>query len=159
MIQPYYLIRVTERIATDHGMSREEFVARAIRRWGYDAWAPFEIKAWRPTRRARVWRTREHPVIPKCLFAAIPVANHGDLQSIRYFDAIARDSAQAPLKIPAIEVRRFRDYLADWNDREIARITAGNRGKPEKKAWVKLEPGNLEEVLRRLFGEAVERAA
>lgn len=156
---PYYLIRVTERRIPTASMAIEELVARAIRAMGYEAWAPFEIRAWRPSRKARVWRTREYQVIPKCLFAAVPEARHGDLQRIRYFDAIERDAALAPLRIPAIEVARFRDNLAAWNDREIARITAGNRGKPDKKAWVKLDPENLAGVLRTLYGDAMDAAA
>lgn len=156
---PYYLIRVTERRGRMASMAIEELVARAIRAMGYDAWAPFEIRAWRPSRKARVWRTREHQVVPKCLFAAVPEARHGDLQRIRYFDAIERDTALMPLLIPAHEVMRFRDYLSDWNDREIARITAGNRGKAAKKAWVKLDPENLAGVLRTLYGDALDAAA
>jgi hypothetical protein len=140
----FYLIR-TERL-------HEERVASDIRAMGYEAWAPFEVHGYRVTRKSSVHRHREHPVIPGALFAAVPETFHGDLQRIRYFDRIQRDVALAPVQIPAIHIRRFADTLADWNERELRRISAGNRGRPAKRAWVKLEPGNVASLMAALFG-------
>jgi len=104
-------------------------------------------------RKTRQRTITEHPAIPKCLFAAIPVALHGDLHRIRYFDHIERDGASVPLSVPAIQVSRFRDALTEWNDTETRRIQAGNRGKPEKKRWVRLEAQTLGEVMATMFGD------
>jgi len=149
---PYYLIRTVS-------LGTEEAVASEIRAMGYDAWAPFEVRGYRVTRRMAVYRHREYPILPRGLLAAIPEAAHGDLQRIRDFDCIQRDTALAPVKIPANHIRIFRDRVVDWNERELRRINAGNRGKPAKKAWRRIDPDSLPGIMATLFGTPLDAGA
>lgn len=142
----WYVIRTEQ--------AKEFFVARQIERMGYSAWVPVELRHYRTSgnRRTRHRTVVEMPLVPKCLLSAIPEAVHGDLQRVRYFASLARDSASAPLQIPAVQVQRFRDHVDEINARDLARINSGRQA-PKKARWVKMDGESLAEALERMFGD------
>lgn len=142
----YFIIR------TRHG--KEAVVEAAIRHMGFTAWTPAEVRPFRTAAMRKTGTTGavERPAIPKTLFAAIPEALHGDLYQIRDFVRVECDVACTALKIPANHIETFFETLEAWNARERHRITSGNRGRPEKKRWQKLEPQTMAAVLEQMFG-------
>ena len=145
MTPAHYLI-----VKTD--FAREAFVAKAIRRMGYDAIMPVECHAARVSRLTKAKKVVERPAIPRVLFAAIPGAAIGNLQTIRYYHSLQRDFAAQPLLIPIWQVRRFLDYLDDHN-----KMVRGNAHlhipSPKLEPLVlKLDPANIPAVMDRLFG-------
>jgi hypothetical protein len=137
-------------------LSKENQVANAIlRQFACPTWVPVEIRSYRTAigRRTRRREAKEIPLLPKCLFAAIPSAVHGDLQALRYFDRLERDLATGePFLIPHNQVMAFRQAIEAEN--EIERQRAAKAAALPKKAskWVALTPATAAEVLKSMFG-------
>lgn len=142
----YFIIR------TRHG--KERVVEKAITAMGFTAWTPVEVRAYRyrDIGRKQLTKLKECPVMPKTVLATVPRGLHGNLYQIRDFVRVDCDAALDPLKIPASHIEAFWETLDAWNARESARIMRGNRGKPEKKKWRKLEPQTLGAVMAEMFG-------
>jgi hypothetical protein len=133
--------------------SKEAYVTRQIALMGFDAWLPVQHVYSKPavarrfTSQKALVKYRELPVLPKCLFAAVPTGRHGDLQAIRYFASIERDGASLALQIPDIQIRIFRAAIDDMNaaaERHNAVITRKTKAK-----W-----RNMHDALQGLIAQA-----
>jgi hypothetical protein len=132
MIQRWVIVRTA--------LAKEQFVARALIRTGFDAWVPTEIRMLRTltTRRSmahsNVRKTLEIPILPRRLFAAIPVAAEADCGSIRYLEALERDGASLALCVPSVQIARFRAEIDRINAETmaLARIVQTKR---QKRVW------------------------
>ena len=98
----YIIVKATAR--------HETHVAKAIQAMGLDACAPLETR-WRQKRKNRPAKLWQSPALSQIVFAAVPVALHGDLQRIRYFGGIGRDAALQPIRIPHSQLRAFQAEL------------------------------------------------
>jgi hypothetical protein len=130
--------------------SKEAYVTRQIALMGFDAWVPVQhvyskpAVARRVTSQKALVKYRELPVLPKCLFAAVPMGRHGDLQSIRYFDRIERDTASCALQIPDVQIRLFRDTVDRMNAEALAYNAVVTR--KTKAKWVNLKEAMLARI-------------
>lgn len=95
---------------------REAAVAAAIAAMGHETWLPLETR-WRQKRKNRRVMTWQAPALPRMLFAQVPEAVHGDLQRVRYFDAIGRDAALRPVSVPYGQIVAFMGELDSRNQR------------------------------------------
>lgn len=130
---------------------REAYVARQIGIMGFQAWVPESYSTSRICRVSKKRKLIARPLMSKCLFAAVPEARHGDLQRIRYFDSLQRDSASQALAIPEWQVRRFMDYLAEENETTLRQMVS-KKLPATKTRWIKLGPANAAAILNQLFG-------
>ena len=144
---------MTSYVIVRTALAKEQFVCDKILKMGFDAWVPELATSHRINRLTKRRKVEYAPVMSKTLLAAVPVAFHADLQAIRYYDSLQRDAACTALQIPGWQVKRFMDYLQSEND-EIERLAADKKPVKRKKAWVKLEPASLADVLATMFGIA-----
>ena len=152
-------------IRTD--IQKELFVARAIERMGFPSWCPVELRHYRtvktraqsPANRFRM--AKEVPVMPKCLLAQIPAHDEiQGLQRIRHFQSVQRDIEGYPIRIPDLQIVRFRAYIDEMNEKERRRVENLMKNAGKKKAQkFKLDPSNLKDVLDLMFGQKAEVAA
>lgn len=131
--------------------AKEHFVAKEIVRLGLgEAWVPVEIRSYR-TAVVRKHRgppqTKEYPLLPKRLFAAVPVALQGVLATVRHLAAIERGSDATALQIPAHEIALFRARVAELNADTLALCKITTR--KQKRAWK-----SMKEALEEMIGAA-----
>lgn len=124
-------------------------LSRQIESIGFTAYVPMQVRYHRITpgapaskhRRERKWET---PVLPGVVFAAVPGAAHGRLQSLRGYSHIYRLS---PLDGPAIVTDEQLAYFRDTVDAENRRLERQfARKQTGKKASVKFKLGDLAAV-------------
>ena len=96
-------------------LAKEFYVARQIELMGFSAWVPIEYSTARIFRKSKTRKLIERPVLSKCLLCDVPTGRHGDLQRIRYYDSVQRDTGSQPLLIPFHEIQRFREILDKHN--------------------------------------------
>jgi hypothetical protein len=124
-------------LRTDH--AKEAYVARQIMFRGWDAWVPAQIIVCRPAIARRVsakshlQATKELPILPRRLFAAVPVAQEADLVGIRHLVAVERDGDSRPLSVPSAEIARFRAAIDAENMAALALATKASR--KQKQRW------------------------
>lgn len=146
-------------IKTD--LRKEDYVARQIALAGFDAWVPTELIRCRTgvsrryTNARKVIATRELPVLPKRLFAAIPVGAEADVSRIRHLVAIERDAYSLALQIPHSQIVRFRDEIDKLN-REVLALAAIQTRK-QKAKWRDLKSA-LQELMKPNDGKMEEAA-
>lgn len=133
-------------IKTDH--AKEAYVARQIQNLGFDAWLPAQIIVARPsigrrvTAKAQLRRIRELPILPRRLFAAVPVALQAELRGIRHLVAVEHDGASRPLSVPAAEIARFRAAIDAENTASLALAQKASR--KQKAQWRALHDALLD---------------
>jgi hypothetical protein len=128
---PWYCIR-TER-------ARERAVAESIAALGFPAWVPMALRFTRDRKAGGVRRTWDSPVAPTWLFAAVPVAVHGDFWKIRGYVALERDSALDPVSVAPKAIAIFRaetDARYGATARHVERLRRGIRSRPPPKLKV-----------------------
>lgn len=136
MSQAYLIIRTDDR--------KEAYVASQIVRMGFDAWTPCQIEltrsraARRFTSQKALATTKEIRILPKRIFAAVPVAMEADILKIRYCVAIERDAALAPLQAPANQVAIFRREV-DMLNAETMALAKMAQGRKTKAKWRSLK--------------------
>ena len=123
---------------------------------GYASWCPVEIVAYRTIARGRARLTKDRPVLPKRLFAAVPVAVQGDLMRIRYLTAIERDGASLALQIPHSQIVAFRETIDRMNRDTLVLIEMG-RPKQRKAQWREMKDA-LEAMIKQ-SGEQLQDVA
>jgi hypothetical protein len=128
---------------------KEAYVAQQIRMLGFDAWVPAQMIATRPAiaRRklsAAAVQVKELPLLPKRLFAAVPVAVEADLLKIRHLVAIERDAALEPVSVPDAQIRAFRAEIDRENTATLALAQAKSR--KQKAKWRSLRDALIDLV-------------
>jgi hypothetical protein len=141
-------------IRTDHG--KEAYVARQIEtRLECAAWVPVEKRLARICRHSKKRVPIEHPVLPRTLFAAVPVAREADLMRIRHLSGVEHDVALVPLVVPDSQIAVFRAEIERLNAATLAQ--AAMSVKKEKAKWRALKDA-LADVIRQAK-EQLEAAA
>ncbi len=102
-------------VRTKTGHERDVAASIAV---SHDVWLPMETRYVRARRKTGQHRKWDQPAYAGWLFAAVPVAQHGDLQKIRGYLAVLRDSASAPIPVDPRAIHQWRENL----DRHNARV-------------------------------------
>lgn len=145
-------------IRTDH--AKEAYVARQIQNLGFDAWVPSQIVVTRPAMSRRVTavanqRIKELPILPRRLFAAVPVALQAEVSKIRHLVAFERDGASDAVCVSSAEIARFRAAIDAENTAALALAQKASR--KQKARWKQLKDALLD--LIDSAKEQLERAA
>lgn len=145
-------------IRTDH--AKEHYVAQQIAMLGFDAWVPCQIIVTRPAMSRRVTavanqRIKELPILPRRIFAAVPVALQGEVSKIRHLVAVERDGASEAICVSSAEMTRFRAAIDAENTAAMALAQKASR--KQKQRWKQLKDALLD--LIDSAKEQLERAA
>lgn len=131
-------------LRTDH--AKEHYVARQVQNLGFDVWIPCEARTQRICRHVKRRETIYHPIIPKLLFAAVPVAAQAVLAGVRHLASIERNAAQEAVSVPDYQIRAFRAEVDRLNNAALA--LAQTRSKKQKARWKSLKDGLVEAMER-----------
>jgi hypothetical protein len=128
---------------------KEHYVASQIRLLGFDAWVPCQMIVSRPAIARRVTAKaavsiKELPILPKRLFAAIPVALEADLLRIRHCVAVERDAALEAVYVPDAQIAAFRAEIDRENTASLALAQAKSR--KQKAKWRSLKDALIDLV-------------
>ena len=121
---------------------KEHYVAQQIRNAGFDAWVPCEVRTHRICRHVKRRETTYHPILPKTLFAAVPMALVGELLGVRHLTAVERNAAQEPVSVPSSQIHAFRVEIDKLNDAALA--LSQTASKKQKAKWKALKEGLAE---------------
>lgn len=124
---------------------KEAFVARAIERMGYETFVPTICSSHRVHRLTKKRIITESVVLPRRLFAAVPVPVETDLAGIQYLDEVRRDACGTAWRVPDWEVRLFAARLAEYNA-DVTALTNIGRSPRKRRRWAPLE--DLREIMR-----------
>ncbi len=130
-------------IATERDEERR--TAHELARHGFPVWLPEEFRCHMPRKRApaRSWHV---PILSQTLFAAIPVALHGEIAILAGKPLVWRDSEYAAIPVPYRDIQRFREEIDARNvvlQRHFQRLLDGvpskkpeiYKGFDELRAW------------------------
>lgn len=129
---------------------KEAYVAQQVRALGFDAWVPAQLIASRPAIARRVSaksglrQIKELPILPRRLFAAVPVALEADLMRIRHLVAVEHDADSRPVSVPSSQIAAFKSAIDAENTAALALATRPNR--KQKARWRSLKDGLLEAI-------------
>ena len=128
---------------------KEHYVAAQIRNAGFDAWVPVQVIMSRKEIGRRVTAAgrlerRELCILPRRLFAAVPVALHAELEGIRHLVAIERNADQEAVSVPANEIHAFRVAIDNENTAALALSQRASR--KQKAKWKSLHDALLEQI-------------
>lgn len=120
-------------------------MARQIKALTFDAWNPVQIIACRPhharkvTSRMQIRTIKEVSILPRCIFAAVPVwaVLQGELAHIRHLLAVENGPDSLPLCVPDAEIARFRAAIDAENTASLALAQAKSRR--QKAKWRSLK--------------------
>jgi hypothetical protein len=137
-------------IRTDY--RKEHYVAAQIRNMGFAAWVPCQMISTRLGigRRklsAPAVAIRELPVLPRRLFAAVPmwaVYQH-ELDGIRHCQGFEQNADQMVVQIPDNQITAFRAEIDRENTAALALMQARNSRK-QKAKWRSLKDALVEMV-------------
>jgi hypothetical protein len=126
-------------LRTDH--AKEQYVAQQVRNLTWDAWVPAQVIVCRPaiarrvSSKAQFRSTKEIPILPRRIFAAVPVwaVLQGELSHIRHLVAVERDGDSRPLSVPSAEINRFRSAIDAENMAALALAQKASR--KQKAKW------------------------
>lgn len=138
---------------------QELALARRIEALGFPVWCPVQVRFHRikpgaktgKPRRNRIWET---PLIPRMLFAAIPVALERLLVDLEGYDSLYRpDGLSGPYMVPESQVAGFREMVDHENAILRRQYQRRQEGKRAKKVIRLGDPGAAEFIMAALFGE------
>lgn len=127
---------------------KEAYVCRQLQNLGFQAWHPVQIIACRPsiarrvTAKAHLANERKISILPRRVFAAVPLGLQANIAKIRHFVSIERDAALMPLQIPE---RQIQSFLAAVNAENAAALALATKASRKQKArWRDLKEALLE---------------
>lgn len=129
---------------------KEHYVAQQIRNAGFDAWVPVQIITSRPqiarriTAKAHMQTIKELPILPRRLFAAVPVALQAELEGIRHLVAIERNADQEAISVPHSQIHAFRVTIDNENTAALALSQRASR--KQKAKWKSLHDALCEMI-------------
>lgn len=133
---------------------KEAVVNRALLRRGIETYLPMEIRSYRPSKHTKRRVCTEVPLIPRVLFAALPV-EAPSLSKHRYVTGLQRDAAGELVAIPAVQMARFIEAHTEWLAEALRKAKGGEPGgrRTKRKAkWRTASPDVLKEIAAELFG-------
>lgn len=129
---------------------KEHYVAQQIRNAGFDAWVPVQIITSRPqiarriTAKAHMQTIKELPILPRRMFAAVPVALQDELEGIRHLVAIERNADQEAISVPHSQIHAFRVTIDNENTAALALSQRASR--KQKAKWKSLHDALCEMI-------------
>ena len=129
---------------------KEHYVASQIGKLGFDCWVPVQIIASRPsiarriTSKAHMQTIKELPILPRRLFAAVPVALQAELEGIRHLVAIERNADQEAICVPHSQLHAFRVTIDNENTAALALSQRASR--KQKAKWKSLHDALCEMI-------------
>lgn len=129
---------------------KEAYVAQQIRNAGFDAWVPVQIIttraaiARRITARAHMQTIKELPILPRRVFAAVPVALHAELEGVRHLVAIERNADQEAVSVPHSQIAAFKAAIDAENTAALALAQRASR--KQKAKWKSLHDALCEMI-------------
>ena len=129
---------------------KEHYVAAQIRNAGFDCWVPVQIITSRPqiarriTAKAHMQTIKELPILPRRLFAAVPVALQAELEGIRHLVAIERNADQEAISVPHSQIHAFRVTIDNENTAALALSQRASR--KQKAKWKSLHDALCEMI-------------
>lgn len=127
---------------------------RALLRRGLETYLPMEIRSYRPSKHTKRRVCTEVPLIPRVLFAALPV-EAPSLAKHRYVTGLQRDVAGELVTIPHWQMVSFMMAHQAWLAKALERAKGG---KPEPRRTKRKGKGKpmtadvLKEIAAELFG-------
>lgn len=138
-------------------LSKEQWVARAIAREGFEASVPMDVRSYRPSPHSKRRKVYETPLIPKIVFAQIPAFEENLMANVKYVLGLHRDSLGAVSTIPPSQMARFHESHSAWLERARKAHSIGQPGKVKKPKWRSLDA--LKEFFDPETGEILEKVA
>lgn len=129
---------------------KEQYVAAQLRNLGFSAWHPVQIIACRLaasrriTSKAHLRAYREVAILPRRVFACLPVASVDDLQGIRHLVGVEFDGDMVPVQIPDSQLHAFRDVINSENTAALALSQTASR--KQKAKWRSLHDALVEMI-------------
>lgn len=129
---------------------KEAYVARQVENMGFAAWVPVQIIACRPaiarrvSAKAHLKAYREICLLPRRVFAAVPVMQEADLLKIRHAVALERNAALEAISVPANAIQQFRAEIDRENTAALALATRPSR--KQKAKWKSLHDALVEMI-------------
>ncbi len=129
---------------------KEPYVVSQIGNMGFPAWHPVQVIACRPavarrvTAKAQLRAYREIAILPRRVFACLPVASVDDLQGIRHLVGVEFDGDMRPVVIPDSQISAFRAVIDAENRAALALSQSASR--KQKAKWRDLREALLEMV-------------
>ena len=129
---------------------KEAYVARQVQSLGFEAWLPVQLVACRPqiarriTAKAQLAKIREIPILPRRVFAAIPVALQAEVSKVRHLVAIERNAAQEAISVPSSQIAAFRAEIDRENTAALA--LASRPSRKQKAKWKSLHDALCEMI-------------
>lgn len=136
-------------------LSKEQWVARAIAREGFESFAPMDVRSYRPSPHSKRRKVYEVVLIPKIVFAQIPAFEENLMANVKYVLGLHRDSTGAISTIPAPQMRNFHESHSAWLERARKAHAIGQPGKVAKPKWRSLDA--LKEFFDPETGEILEQ--
>lgn len=130
---------------------------RAYIRRNIETYLPMEVRSYRPSKHTKRRVCTEAPLIPRVLFAALPV-EAPSLSKHRYVTGLQRDAAGELVTIPDVQMARFIECHQAWLAEARRKAKGGGAGdgrydRRKKRKWTPLDsPGALQTIMKELFG-------
>jgi hypothetical protein len=127
---------------------KEPYVVSQIGNMGFTAWHPVQVIATRPaiarrvTQKAQLRAYREIAILPRRVFACLPVASVDDLNGIRHLVGIEFDGDMRPVVIPDGQIAAFRAVIDAENRAALALSQSASR--KQKAKWRSLHDALVE---------------
>lgn len=131
---------------------KEHYVAAQIRKLTWDAWVPIQIITARPhgvrkvTAKAQLRTTREVPLLPRRVFAAVPpwAVLQGELDHIQHLVGIQRNADQEAVSVSSSQIHAFRVAIDNENTAALALSQRASR--KQKAKWKSLHDALVEMI-------------
>jgi hypothetical protein len=129
---------------------KEPYVVSQIANRGFTAWHPVQVIATRPavarrvTAKAQLRAYREIAILPRRVFACLPVASVDDLNGIRHLVGVEFDGDMRPVVIPDGQIAAFRAVIDAENRAALALSQSASR--KQKAKWRSLHDALVEMI-------------
>ena len=121
---------------------KEPYVVSQIGNMGFQCWHPVQVIATRPavarrvTAKAQLRAYREIAILPRRVFACLPVASVDDLNGIRHLVGVEFDGDMRPVVIPDGQIAAFKAVIDAENRAALALSQSASR--KQKAKWKSL---------------------
>lgn len=129
---------------------KEPYVVSQLGNMGFPVWHPVQVIATRPavarrvTAKAQLRSYREIAILPRRVFACLPVASVDDLQGIRHLVGVEFDGDMRPVVIPDGQIAAFKAVIDAENRAALALSQSASR--KQKAKWRSLHDALVEMI-------------
>lgn len=136
---------------------KEAVVNRALLRRNLETYLPMEVRSYRPSKHTKRRVCMEVPLIPRVLFAALPV-EAPSLSKHRYVTGLQRDVTGELVTIPQRQMVSFMTAHQTWLCEQREKHRAGQAVKATKKKRSMSWEEGLKEIMKDLFNVDVDES-